>query len=146
MMIGLYAAAALAVSPMPACPSPRPVFATIAIDPAAVVLIPSTRQFAIALRATEDGGYHWRLQNPAESAATVQADGEASAWDTAFTNLARPAGSPPMMGGQATEFFLFTARAAGEVKLTFALLAPGRSTPTKTTVYTVRVVPYVMTC
>jgi hypothetical protein len=145
-MLGLYAAVALAVAPMPACPSPRPAFATIAIDPAAVVLIPSTRQFAIALRATEDGGYHWQLQNPAASATTVRADGEASAWDTAFTNAARASGAPPMVGGEATEFFLFTARAAGEVKLTFGLLAPGRPTPTRTTTYTVRVVPYVMTC
>jgi hypothetical protein len=145
-MIGLYVAAALAVAPMPACPSPKPLFATIAIDPAAVVLIPSTRQFAIALRATEDGGYHWQLQNAAASAATVSANGEASAWDTAFTNAGRPAGSPPMVGGEATEFFLFTARAAGEVKLIFGLFGPGKSTPTRTTTYTVRVVPYVMVC
>jgi hypothetical protein len=145
-MIGLPLAFALAVAPMPACPSPRPTFATIAIDPAAVVLIPSTQQFAIALRATEDGGYHWRLQNAAASAATARSDGEASVWDIAFTNLGRTAGSPPMMGGEATELFLFTARAAGEVKLTFALFGPGKSTPTRTTTYTVRVVPNVMTC
>jgi len=146
-MIAFFAAVAFAVpAPMPSCPAPPPAFSTIAVDPATVVEIPSAQQFAIALRATEDGGYHWRLQTAAPNATVARAEGSASVWDTAFTNVGRPAGTPPMVGGQATEFFLFSARVPGTAKLTFGLFGPGQTTATRTTTYTVRVTPSAMTC
>lgn len=145
-MIALYAALGLAVAPLPPCPSPRPRFATIAIDPAKTVTAATIQEFGIALRATEDGGYQWRLQNAAAGAATVRYDGEAGVWDAAFTNLNRAPGSPPMVGGQATEIFMFTGMAPGTVKLTFQLFGPGQTVPTQTMTYTVQVVPNVMVC
>jgi hypothetical protein len=145
-MIHLYAAIALAVAPMGPCPSPRPRFATIAIDPAKTLTAATIQEFAIALRATEDGGYRWRLQTVPAIAATVRYDGEAGVWDTSFTNLDRAPGSPPMLGGQATEMFMFTAMAPGTAKLTFQLFGPGQTAPTRTTTYTVQVVPNIMVC
>jgi hypothetical protein len=146
-MIHLYAALALAaVAPMGPCPSPRPRFATIAVDPATTVTAATIQEFGIALRATEDGGYQWRLQNVPATAALVRYDGETSLWDVAFTNLDRAPGSPPMVGGQATEVFMFTAMASGTTKLTFQLFGPGKTVATQTVTYTVQVVPNVMVC
>ena len=145
-MIAVFAALGLAVAPMPPCPSPRPRFATIAVDPARTVTAATIQEFAIALRATEDGGYQWRLQMIPAIAPAVRYDGEAGVWDAAFTNLDRAPGSSPIVGGQATEVFMFTAMAPGSATLTFRLFGPGQSVPTKTTTYTVQVIPNVMTC
>jgi hypothetical protein len=145
-MIALYAALGLAVAPMPPCPSPRPRFATIAIDPAKTVTAATIQEFGIALRATEDGGYQWRLQTVPAIAPAVRYDGEAGVWDIAFDNLNRAPGSPPMVGGQATELFMFTAMVPGTVKLTFQLFGPGQTVPTQTMTYTVQVVANVMVC
>ncbi len=146
-MIHLYAAMALAaVVPMAPCPSPRPRFATIAVNPATTVTAATIQEFGIALRATEDGGYRWRLQTVPATGAPARYDGEASLWDSAFTNLNRAPGAPPMVGGQATEVFMFTAMAPGSAKLTFQLFGPGKSVAAQTTTYTVEVVPNVMVC
>jgi len=146
-MLPFYAAFALAaVSPMGPCPSPRPRFATIAVDPAATLTVGTTQEFGIALRATEDGGYRWRLQTVPATTAPVRYDGESSLWDVAFTNLNRARGLPLMVGGQATEVFMFTAMVPGKTKLMFQLFGPGKSVATQTVTYTVQVFPSVMVC
>jgi hypothetical protein len=131
---------------LPACPTPPPRFAAIALDPKRPIEVSSARQFAVALRAVEDGGYTWRLVSPLDKTAAVRADGMQSIWDSAFANLERKPGGFPMVGGAATELFLFTAAAPGTATLTFGLFGPGARSATRTTTFTVRVSPSVMVC
>jgi len=128
------------------CPSMRPRFATIAIDPTAPVSVNATQQFVVALRAVEDAGYSWRLVNAPKPNSVVQAEGMQSIGDVAFQNLARSAGTAPQMGGSATEMFLFTAGTSGTATLSFALFAPGAAAATQTVGFTVNVSPNVVIC
>ncbi len=117
----------------------------VAVDPKAPITVGSSRQFVIALRAVEDGGYTWRLTAPPRGD-VVRADGEHSVWDAAFQNVGHSAAQFPLTGGAATELWLFSARRAGTVKLTFGLYGPGATTPTRTTSYSVTVTPLVAVC
>ncbi|MEA2719054.1 MAG: hypothetical protein QOJ39_918 [Candidatus Eremiobacteraeota bacterium] len=132
-------------APFAPCPSPRPPFATIATDPAPPVEVLTTQQFVIALRAVADGGDTWSLLSGAGKGSMVRSDGARTLNDVAFQNLDRP-GQPPQTGGNATELWLFTAVAPGTATLTFGLMTPGATAPTRTTTYTVRVSPNVMVC
>jgi hypothetical protein len=128
------------------CPTMRPRFATIAIDPAAPVSVNATQQFVVALRAVEDAGFSWRVVNAPKPNTITQAEGMQSVWDVAFQNLARSSGTAPQVGGSATEMFLFTAGAPGTAALDFGLFAPGAAAPTRTVTFTVNVSPNVVIC
>jgi len=136
-------------APQPAtfapCPSPRPPFATIAVDPAPPVEVLTTQQFVIALRTVADGGDSWSLLSGAGKGSIVRSDGNRTLNDAAFQSLDKP-GQPPQTGGNATELWLFTAVAPGTATLTFGLMTPGATAPTRTTTYTVRISPNVTVC
>jgi hypothetical protein len=134
------------VAPLPACPTPRPRFAAIALDPQVAINVNTTQQFVIALRVVEDGGFGWRPVSPLEKTAPVRAEGVQSVWDTAFANLDRKPGDPPIAGGPATAMFLFSAAAPGTATLTFGLFAPGAETPSRTVGFAVHVAPNVTIC
>lgn len=138
-------AAASQLAPLPTCPSPRPPFAAIAVDPAPPVEVLTTQQFVIALRTVADGGDSWSLLSGTGKGSIVRSDGTRTLNDTSFQNLDRP-GQPPQTGGNATELWLFTAVAPGTATLAFGLMQPGATAPTRTTTYTVRISPNVMVC
>jgi hypothetical protein len=134
------------VAPLPVCPSPRPRFATIAIDPAADIHVSATQQFIVALRVVEDAGSSWRLAGITEKPAPVRSEGMQSVWDVGFQNLERKAGDAPIVGGSATEMFLFTTTGLGTATMTFGLFGPGADSPSRTVTFTARVSPNVMIC
>jgi len=134
------------VAPLPACPSPRPRFTAIVIDPAADFHVSSTQQFIIALRAVQDAGSSWRLVGIVEKPSPVRSEGMQSIQDVALQNLDRKAGDPPAVGGSATEMFLFTATGLGTATITFGLFGPGADSPSRTATFTARVSPNVMIC
>ena len=133
-------------APLPACPSPRPRFAAIAIDPATDVHVSATQQFIVALRAVEDAGASWRLAGIIERPAPVRVEGMQSMWDVGFKNLERKPGDPPVVGGSASELFLFSATGLGTATMTFGLFGPGADSPTRTVTFTARVSPNVAIC
>ncbi|GEM_PF-1984067 len=130
---------------LPACVL-RPRFAAIATDPVSALNVNTTQHFVIALRAVEDGGYAWRLLDTPDKNAPVRAEGMQSVGDVVFQNLERKSGDPPIVGGSATEMFLFTAMAPGSQTLTFGLFAPGADAPTRTAAFAVHVAPNVVIC
>ena len=134
------------VAPMPACPTPRPRFAAIVIDPSADIHVGANQQFIVALRVVEDAGMSWRLAGIVEKPAPVKAEGMQSIWDVAMQNLDRKPGDPPLVGGSATEMFLFTASGLGTATMTFGLFGPGADSPTRTVTFTARVSPTVSVC
>jgi len=88
-------------------------------------------QFVIALRACEDCGFKWNLQRSTTQSSAVHFVRESSVWDTACHNAQSMQTKHPvhMVGGEATEYFVFSARGTGRASLTFDLIAPGRSAP-----------------
>jgi hypothetical protein len=136
---------AQAAPQLPACVVP-PRFAAIATDPVSALTVNTTKHFVIALRAVEDGGFAWRLLDTPDKNAPVRAEGMQSVGDVVFANLERKAGDPPIVGGSATEMFLFTAMAPGSQALTFGLFAPGADAPTRTVAFAVHVAPNVVIC
>jgi len=134
------------VAPLPVCPSPRPRFAAIVIDPTADIHVSATQQFIVALRVVEDAGSSWRLAGITEKPAPVRSEGMQSVWDVGFQNLERKAGDAPIVGGSATEMFLFTTTGLGTATMTFGLFGPGADSPSRTVTFTARVSPNVMIC
>lgn len=134
------------VAPLPVCPSPRPRFAAIVIDPSADIHVGATQQFIVALRAVEDSGMSWRLAGIVEKPAPVRAEGMQSVRDVVFQNLERKPGDAPLVGGSATEMFLFSATGLGTATMTFGLFGPGADSPARTVTFTARVSPNVQIC
>jgi hypothetical protein len=108
--------------------------------------VSATQQFIVALRVVEDAGSSWRLAGITEKPAPVRSEGMQSVWDVGFQNLERKAGDAPIVGGSATEMFLFTATGLGTATMTFGLFGPGADSPSRTVTFTARVSPNVMIC
>jgi hypothetical protein len=136
-----------AVAPTLPCPTPR-AFAAIAIDPVAPISVNTTQQFVVALRAVEDAGYAWRLLDAPKPNPNpvVRFEGMQSIGDASFQNLGAAPGAPPIVGGAATELFLFLAGAPGSAVLTFGEFAPGTAAASKSVSFTVQVSPLVVIC
>ena len=131
-------------APAPAC-AVRPRFVAVAVDPTPAIDVNTTQQFIVAMRVVADGGYQWRLVDPAPPPG-VRAEGSQILSDVAFQNLDRKPDAPPMLGGEATQLFLFTAMTPGPSTLTFGLFRPGGDAPTRSVAYMVRVSPDVAIC
>jgi hypothetical protein len=134
------------VAPLPVCPSPPPRFAAIVLDPSADIHVGATQQFIVALRAVEDAGSSWRLAGIVEKPSPVRLEGMQSMRDVAFQNLERKPGDAPIVGGSATEMFLFTTTGLGTATMTFGLFGPGADSPSRTVTFTARVSPSVRIC
>jgi len=130
---------------LPACTVP-PRFAAIAVDPMAPVDVNTAQAFGIALRVVADAGYTWRLVDPLPANGAIRAEGDQTVWDVAFQNLDRKPGDPPVVGGAATQMFLFSAQQPGTATVTLGSFGPGADKPDRTMTFTVHVSPNVAVC
>jgi hypothetical protein len=127
--------------------------AAIAVNPSTPIAVTQLQPFIIALPVVQGTGYYWNLRNPQS---TVQPPppqvarwlGLQSIPAAAYPNPAATAGTPPIVGGGATDLFLFTADNGGRTQLIFDLLPPGAggNTPASTETFTVNVGPRQIVC
>jgi hypothetical protein len=117
---------------------PCVVVAAIAIDPAQPIAAAQHQTFLIALRATMDGGYSWTPRPRPSSNAIVRLERDIDISDVAYNNLDRTGRRAVMVGGEATQFFVFDVVGAGQAKIVFDLRGPGaiHGPPTQTKTFT----------
>ena len=84
--------------------------------------------FFVALRGTPSAGYRWTLAPLGTASGFVTLTGTQSVSDVSF-RAQQSAGGPPMVGGDATQLWMFTPRAPGTAVLTFTYRGPGAPQP-----------------
>jgi hypothetical protein len=107
---------------------PCVVVAAIAVDPAQPIAAAQHQTFLIALRATMDGGYSWTPRPQPSSNAIVRLERDLDIPGVAYNNLDRTGRRAVMVGGEATQFFVFDVVGAGQTRSSSTCAAPAPCT------------------
>jgi predicted secreted protein len=137
--------AAPARATYPPCPSAVTGLVAFAVDPSQTISVKTAQQFIVALRGASDGGYAWRIRPPAAST-VVRFERSFSVADIDFANASHAPGTPVVVGGANTQYFLYSVVGAGSAMLNFDLFAPGGTTPQQTKTFAVAAAPNVLSC
>jgi hypothetical protein len=133
------------------CPQAVTGLVTFAIDPSQPIAVKTSQSFLVALRVVADAGYSWRIRAAAPSA-VVRYDRAFVISDVSYLNADRPPRAPggppqiPMVGGESTQYFLYSVTAPGAATLVFDLYPPGKGTPESTKTFTVSASANVLVC
>ena len=125
--------------------------AAISFNPSNPIVVTQLQPFIIALPIVEGTGYYWNLRNPQSEVQPPPPKvarwlGMQSIPNAGYANPADKPGTPRVVGGGATDLFLFTTDNPGSTQLIFDLLPPGGLTPTATKTFTVEEAPRQMVC